>query len=351
MQINYQIVYLKKLFPLRISRGVRDGQSNLFVSVTDGTHTGWGETSPGESEGAATAEEAQVQLERFCSTELNMNSPFTVHRLARQSKVAPCALAALDMALWDLKAKKAGFPLYQLLGFPKPKVPTSITIGIMSPEEARERLPLILEKQEIRTLKVKLGSTEGIEADKAMYQEVMQYHKKYPISIRVDANGGWNVEDAQHMMSWLAQRDCTYVEQPLKEGNEKDLPYLFKNRPLPIFIDESCRFAEDIPKWAEYVDGVNLKLMKCGGITGALQIISTAKAFGLKTMIGCMGETSISIAAGASVSGMLDHIDLDSHLNLNPDPCEGAPLVNEIITPSENAGHGGRFRQSFLSLT
>ena len=149
------------------------------------------------------------------------------------------------------------------------------------------------------------------------------------------------------MMQWLAERDCEYVEQPLEEGNEENLSYLFKNRPLPIFVDESCRFASDIPKWAEYVDGVNLKLMKCGGVTGALQIISTAKAFGLKTMIGCMGETSISIAAGASISGVLNHIDLDSHLNLNPDPCEGAPLVNEVITPPNIPGHGGRFKNQF----
>ena len=176
-----------------------------------------------------------------------------------------------------------------------------------------------------------------------MYHEVLAYSKKYPISVRVDANGGWSLEDAKHMMAWLAERGCEYVEQPLKEGQEGDLPELFKNRPLPIFVDESCRFAEDIPKWAHAVDGVNMKLMKCGGVTGALRIISTAQAFGLKTMIGCMGETSISIAAGAAVSGILDHIDLDSHLNLNPDPCEGAPLVNEVIVPTNSPGHGGHF--------
>ena len=192
---------------------------------------------------------------------------------------------------------------------------------------------------------MKLGSNDGIEADKAMYEEVLAYHKKYPISIRVDANGGWNVEEAQHMMKWLAERHCEYVEQPLKEGLENELPFLHKNRPLPIFVDESCRFATDIPKWAHSVDGVNMKLMKCGGITGALRIIATANAFGLKTMIGCMGETSISIAAGAAVSGMLDHIDLDSHLNLNPDPCIGAPLMNGITMPQEVPGHGGGFKK------
>ena len=146
------------------------------------------------------------------------------------------------------------------------------------------------------------------------------------------------------MMQWLAERNCDYVEQPLKEGQEADLVHLYKNRPLPLFVDESCRFASDIPKWADAVDGVNMKLMKCGGITGALRIIAMAKAFGLQTMIGCMGESSISIAAGAAISGALDHIDLDSHLNLNPDPCEGAPLVNEITMPKDVPGHGGQLK-------
>ncbi len=344
MQVDYRIVYLKKKFPLRISRGVRDGQHNLFVSVTDNGLTGWGETSPGLSEGAETAEIAQLELERFLNKHNDLKSAHKTYDVALEEGVAPCALAALDMALWDLMAKKAQMPLYQLLGFSKPECPTSITLGIMTPEEAKERLPLILENEGIRTLKVKLGSNDGIEADKAMYEQVLEYHKEYPLSIRVDANGGWNLKEAEVMMKWLADRACEYVEQPLKEGQEEELSYLFKNRTLPIFVDESCRFATDIPKWAQYVDGVNMKLMKCGGITGALRIISTAKAFGLKTMIGCMGESSISIAAGAAVSGVLDHIDLDSHLNLNPDPCQGAPLIDEITMPTEVPGHGGKFK-------
>lgn len=345
MKIDFKIVYLKKLYPLRISRGVRDGQFNLYISITDGNHTGWGETSPGVSEGAETAEEAQTQLEHFITT-TKLEDIYSIYNSALKANIGPCALAALDIALWDLKAKKANMPLYQLLGFPKPKHPTSITLGIMTPSESKERLPLILEHMGIRTLKVKLGSTDGIEADKAMYNTVLEYHKKRPIAIRVDANGGWSLDDAQLMLRWLSERNCDYVEQPLKEGEEYNLKQLYKKRPLPIFVDESCRFASDIYKWADVVDGVNMKLMKCGGITGALQIIATAKAFGLQTMIGCMGESSISIAAAAAVSGVLDHIDLDSHLNLNPDPCEGAPLKNEITMPLDIPGHGGKFKPS-----
>jgi muconate cycloisomerase len=130
------------------------------------------------------------------------------------------------------------------------------------------------------------------------------------------------------------------VEQPLVEGSEGELPRVFEGRPLPIFVDESCRFSSDVAKVAASVDGVNLKLMKCGGITEALRIVATARAHGLKTMIGCMSESSVAISAGAAMGALFDHIDLDSHLNLNPDPASGAPLVDGCLSPLEAPGHG-----------
>jgi muconate cycloisomerase len=124
------------------------------------------------------------------------------------------------------------------------------------------------------------------------------------------------------------------------EGAEDQLPELYRDRPLPIFVDESCRFAKDVPRVADAVDGVNLKLMKCGGLTEALAIIATARAHGLKTMIGCMSESSIAIAAGASIGALLDHIDLDSHLNLNPDPARGAEIRDGVVSSNDRPGHG-----------
>ena len=340
MKVAFRALYLKKRFPLRISRGEILGGENLFVSVAEGDLTGWGEMAPSATAGAADVAEGRAQLEAFCAGGLEQAAIHDIWARAHASGVGACALAALDMALWDLRAKQAGMPLYHMLGLARRGVVSSLTLGINPPEVVRERVPLLL-AQGARALKIKLGSNDGIEADKAMFAAVHEAASGSDAVLRVDANGGWSLDDARAMMGWLAERGVEYVEQPLVEGAEGQLPELFKCRPLPIFVDESCRFSSDIPRFAHCVDGVNLKLMKCGGITEALRIVATARAHGLKTMIGCMGETSISIAAGASLSALFDYIDLDSHLNLDPDPATGAPFVDGVTLPADRPGHGG----------
>ncbi|MBC8064699.1 MAG: dipeptide epimerase [Chlorobia bacterium] len=348
---------------------------NLFVEVSDGTHTGIGELSPATGS-LWTAERGEEKLNAFVSgrhdhLELyhpsrpdsavdflkQISTAFTkpreseltqgllisdIWRALKEWEVDPPAMAALDVALWDLHAKRAQMPLYQLLGLSKRQAPTSITIGLNPPEVTKERVPDILRRTGAKYLKVKLGSPEGREHDKAHFLAAAEAAKPFNAKLRVDANGGWTVDEAKMMMPWLAERDVGYVEQPLVEGAEEDLKRIYEGRPLPIFVDESCQFSNDIPKWAHSVDGINLKLMKCGGITEAIRINATAKAFGLKTMIGCMSESSIAIAAGAAIGSLFDHIDLDSHLNLNPDVAEGAPIVDGVITPTDNPGHGAR---------
>ncbi len=339
MKVGFHALYLKKRFPLRISRGEILGGENLFVSVTDGALTGWGEMAPSASEGAASVEEGRAQLERFCADGLD-GAIHDIWARAHASGVGACALAALDMALWDLRAKQAGMPLYRMLGLARRGVVSSLTVGINPPEVVRDRVPLLLARG-AQALKIKLGSTDGIAADKAMFSAVQEAAAGHDVALRVDANGGWSLNDARHMMGWLAARGVEYVEQPLVEGAEHQLPDLFRDRPLPIFVDESCRFSRDIPGFAHCVDGVNLKLMKCGGITEAVRIVATARAHGLKTMIGCMGESAVSIAAGASLSALFDYIDLDSHLNLDPDPATGAPFADGVTLPADRPGHGG----------
>ncbi len=347
MKINYYKVKLKKRFPLAISRGVRYDSENLFIRYEKDGIIGWGEAAPGETEGASTPEEVQKELERFVATGIVGESIQDLYDRSKELKISPCAYAAIDIALWDWTAKKAGLPLYQILGFPRPHIPTSVTIGINTPDVIKKRIPLLLDGTTVKSLKIKLGSPEGLSADKIMYEQVVESTKDYNVKIRVDANGGWNVKDAKYMMQWLAERGVDYIEQPLKEGEENELEKIYKDRPLPIYLDESCRFSENIPNFANHVDGVNMKLMKCGGITEALRIISTARAHGLKTMIGCMSESSVSIAAAASLTGGIDHIDLDSHYNLEPDPSSGAPMVDGITLPADIPGHGAELKKEF----
>jgi muconate cycloisomerase len=344
MVVNFHTVNLKKKHPLQISRGVHNKSQNLFIEIVKDGITAWGESAPGKTEGAKSAEEVQAHLTRLINSGIN---DLSIHEVCQRSKdlnIPACALAGIDIALWDLTAKKAKLPLKELLGLPKPKVPTSITVGINPPEIVKERVEMIISNPQVRALKVKLGSPEGIEYDKLIYSQVIESTKKSNIAIRVDANGGWSLDEAKLMMKWLAERNAEYIEQPLVEGDEDKLKFLFEGRPLPIFIDESCRFAEDVANNYQHVDGVNLKLMKCGGITEALKILNVAKSHGLKTMIGCMSESSVSISAGASITGIIDYVDLDSHYNLNPDPSEGTLMIDGVTMINSLPGHGAKLK-------
>jgi L-alanine-DL-glutamate epimerase-like enolase superfamily enzyme len=347
MRIKYHKVLLKKRFPLAISRGVRGDSHNLFLSYEKEGLMGWGEAAPGKNEKAETVEEMQEQLTAFLEQGIESNTIEELNQRAKQMGIAPCAYAALDMALWDWKAKKAQLPLHQLLHLPRPSVPTSLTLGIIPADQVNERIQRMLHNSSAKALKIKLGAPQGIEADQQMFLQVLESTQKHQLKIRVDANGGWSTQEAIYMMKWLADRGVEYIEQPLEEGQESELQYLYPNRPLPIYIDESCRYAEDVGKWADHIDGVNMKLMKCGGITEALEIIKMAKKHQLKTMIGCMSESSVSIAAAAALSGGIDHIDLDSQYNLAPDPATGVQLVDGVTLPDFVPGHGGILKPQY----
>jgi muconate cycloisomerase len=338
MKVSFRILMLAKRYPFAISRGVITESQNLFVIVEDGGYKGIGECSIGTGD-PLTPRMAQSQLESFLQNGIEDCSINDVYRRLRKNGLPGPTMAALEIALWDLHAKSANLPLYRLLGLSKKQVPTSITVGINPPETVRGRVPELLSTG-CKSLKIKLGSKDGIEADQASFEVSRQAALPFNVKLRVDANGGWSLSDAKIMLQWLADRDVDYVEQPLAKGAEDQLPELFNNRPIPIFVDESVEFAADVPKLAHTVDGINLKLMKCGGIAEAMRIVAVARALSLQTMIGCMSESSVGIAAGAAIGALFDHIDLDSHLNLNPDPAEGLDLIDGVVTPRETPGHG-----------
>jgi len=217
--VSFRTLELQKLFPLTISRGTSASSENLFVMVSDGEHTGIGELSPATSS-SWTAERGMAQLSSF---EV-LPDPQDNWTAMKDAGIDPPAMAALDIALWDLLAKRAGLPLYQLLGLSRRAVPTSVTIGLNAPEVTLDRVPKILSMTGGKCLKVKLGSPEGREYDKMHFLAAAQAAAPFEPKLRVDANGGWTVDEAKMMMDWLAERGVDYVEQPLVEGAEGDLP-------------------------------------------------------------------------------------------------------------------------------
>ena len=195
---------------------------------------------------------------------------------------------------------------------------------------------------DIKVLKIKLGSTAGIEADKAMLlavQEVAPVQELF-----VDANGGWSLEDAVTMCDWLGELGVKYVEQPLPRGEENKLLELKMRSPLPIFVDESCMTSADIPILANSVAGINIKLMKAGGLSEALRMVHTAKAYGLQIMFGCYSDSTLANTAAVHLSPLADYLDLDSHLNLTDDPFSGAIMQQGRLQPNNKPGLGVEYR-------
>jgi muconate cycloisomerase len=160
------------------------------------------------------------------------------------------------------------------------------------------------------------------------------------LELYVDANGGWSLKDAVLMCNWLVDIGVKYVEQPLPRGQEENLAELKKQISLPIFVDESCFNSSDIPKLANCVDGINIKLMKSGGLTEAMRMVHTARAHGLQVMFGCYSDSTLANTAFSQLAPLADYLDLDSHLNLIDDPFIGAFVQDGRILPNDLPGLG-----------
>lgn len=335
-----------KLFPLTISRGTSGTTRNLFVEVSDGVHTGIGEGAPPTGLPEDFSDTAKTVLQPFFEL-AQTASVEDVWAAAHEMGVDAVALAALDSALWDLRAKQQGLPLYELIGSPLPTVVTSVTMGIEPIEVVRERVPKILEVSGGRALKVKLGSPQGRDHDMAIWETARAAAEPFGVVMRADANGGWNREETLMMAEWLALMGCEYIEQPIVKGAEDQLVGLSGQCALPIFLDESIRLARDVAEFGGLCDGVNLKLMKSGGITEGIRVLEIARSLGKQTMIGCMCETEVGIAQSAALSGWCDFIDLDTHFNHDPEPAAGLDFSDGIVMPRNTPGHGGYVKPEF----
>lgn len=245
--------------------------------------------------------------------------------LSRHDMSAKCAI---NIALLDGAARKAKKPIYDWLGlgFQENRHLTSFTIGIDKPEVIRQK---VIEAERYPVLKMKVGVAE----DKANMQALREVAPAK--AVRVDGNEGWKTkEQALEMIQWLAQDgNIQYVEQPMPASTSvKDWIWLKQRSPLPIFGDESYHLADDIDQAVECFHGVNVKLVKTGGISAGLQALKAARKAGLKTMLGCMIETSILISAGAHLAELCDYLDLDGNILIKNDPYVGVASEKGMLS-------------------
>lgn len=246
------------------------------------------------------------------------------------------ARAGISAAFHDLAARRLGVPLWRMLGLSPRAALSSYTIGIDTPEVVREGLRASVP---FHVIKIKLGGGNDEEILRIVREE------RPDARLRVDANTAWSAEEAIAALPMLRAYRVELLEQPLAPDDLDGFRRLRARSEIPIFADESCIRAADLPRLQGAVDGVNVKLAKCGGIREVLRMIHTARALGLQVMLGCMIESTLGIAAAVQLAPLVDHLDLDGAALLAFDPFDGPGLeVDGTLRFNEEPGLGVRRR-------
>jgi len=232
----------------------------------------------------------------------------------------------MNIALMDWTGKKLGVPLYRYFGVDAADAPiTTFSIGIDDPAKTRAKVE---EAAQFPVLKIKVG----LDSDEATMAAVRAVTKK---PLRVDANEGWkNKEEAVRKINWLEKQGVEFIEQPMPAGMLEETRWVRSRVHIPIIADEACQRASDIPRLKECFDGVNVKLDKSGGVLEAYRMIAIAKSLGMRTMLGCMVSSSVSVTAAAHLSPLVDYADLDGNLLISNDPFHGVTVEKgKLILP------------------
>ncbi|MCF6150243.1 MAG: dipeptide epimerase [Candidatus Kuenenia sp.] len=339
MKVSFHPLDLKLKHTFKISREAKDTQSNVIVSLIDeeGNTSGIGEAAP-----SLFFRENQtnvIEMFRQSAGLLRDKNPFDIEDITAQLKEKfpgnAAARAAIDIALHDLVSKTLKIPLYKLLGLnPHHAMVTSFTIGMDTMEKMCEKIE---EVKDLPLLKIKVGCDDDV--------EILKELRKITMAVfRVDANTGWTEEGAIKRLHRMEELGVELVEQPFPIGNLESLARIKNKVKIPIFADEDVVDSKDIPRLINAVDGINIKLMKCGGIREALRMIHTARAHGLKIMVGCNIESSVSITAAAHLMSLADYIDLDGNLLVSNDPYEGVYFEKGWLSLPEREGLGVRLK-------
>ena len=346
MQFQLRRFPLTKRVPLTISRGTTAAVEHLVLEIHHQGLVGRGETG-GFDTGQRAYELGELEAELRpllppLGAQLGQQDPSCF--MALEPLLTPLsrpARCAIDLALHDLWGQQLGQPLWRLWGLDRQACkPTSVTLGLAAPSQMLERLQLWRQLLPASRLKLKLGSPAGIGQDQALVEALGP--ALGGAELQVDANGGWDLAGAKQMIPWLAERGVVLVEQPLpaRPGDEQDFAALQGLAPIALVADESCWTLEDLLRLAPHVQGVNLKLLKTGGLGEALLMARTARRLGLKLMLGCYSDSSLLNGAAAQLLPLVEWPDLDSHLNLLDDPFTGPERVGDLLLPSERPGLG-----------
>ncbi len=347
---------LKLKYPFGISRGTIDYARNVLVTVHFGDLCGFGEAAPSLYYG-----EDQEYVIKFINSFMRHKAPeeylTNIQKLKNDldsfsltifDSSCPSARVALEMAFWDLIGKINNKSMYQFIFKDDPFIsnngheyknlsPTSFTIGLDKLLVIEEKVKNAV-KSGYKILKIKLGL--GYEDDVNILKTVKNALNGDKCILRVDANGGWDIETTKRMLDILPEYKVELLEQPLRKGQLRNLAEIFNTSPIPVFIDEDCMVSGDIEAVCGKAHGINIKLMKSGSILETLNMISLARAYNLKIMLGCMIESSCSISAAVHLSPYADYVDLDGHLLLEHDPFVGLYMKDNKIIPSLEPGLG-----------
>ena len=299
----------------------------MVLTLREGGHAGRGLAAPSERYGQD-AGGVLAALER-----VEVEDPWDVHGTLRANSNLPSsALSALDSALHDLAARRLGVPVYRMLGLARPRPTTAYTLGI---DDLETTLGRAWDLSRYPVFKVKVGGARDVETVRAVVRETNA-------EVWVDANEAFSPDEAPDAVRELAGAGVAVIEQPVpaSAGPEAFGAAARAAGDVPVIADESALVAADVPPLAGYADGVNVKLSKCGGIRGAIEIIHTARASGMRVMLGCMVEASLGIAAAAQVSGLVDFVDLDGALLLADDPFRGLGYEGAELTVPDGPGLG-----------
>ncbi len=335
MKLTHEIVSLRTRHAFTIARGGASEHRVNIVTITDADGAfGVGEANPSRYYGE-NPDTVPLVLDQF-ATIIEKADAWSLEAIEYEMGMMwsgnGSAKSAVMSALHDLMGKRLGVPLYKLWGLDPSKAPlSSFTIGVAPEAELRMK---VKEAAEYPMLKVKLGTKNDEEIIRVIREEAPNK------VLRVDANAGWTPKQALDMIALLAEYEVEFVEQPLPPQNIEGLRFVRDRSPLPIIADESCIVASDIPKLAGVVDGINIKLAKCGGPREALKMIAVARAHDMRVMMGCMIETSIGITTAAHLAPLLDYADLDGAALLAADPYRGATIHGSVIDIPSGPGLG-----------